>query len=88
MRKKCVQTLERVWMNMWNTLGCTHTRISEMMSVNNYTVLPCSTYAPIHTHSTLKTLCQRGLLSTLPTPPITITLFLKNTLVNHRGGVV
>lgn len=88
MRKKCAQVLDSVWKKLWDTRDYTQSDSVQLMHVNKNTVLH-SVYTGL-VHMLLETLSisWKTRLSTSPTGPTITTLFFKNTLVNHRGGVV
>lgn len=88
MRKKCVQSWDSLWKNLWDTQLYTHYSMVHGIYVNNFTVLHSLYTATIHSITNVTHLCYNKSLSTPPTGPTITTLFLKNTLVNHRGGVV
>ena len=88
MRKKCVQSWDSLWKNLWDTRSFTHYSVLRTVHVNKFAVLYSIYTATIHRILTTPHHCYKAGLSTSPTGPTITTLFLKNTLVNHRGGVV
>lgn len=88
MRKKCVHALDSMWKNLWDTATYTHHIAQNVVHVNKSTVLHSQYTAIIHSVFNTLHYCYIAGLSTSPTGPTITTLFLKNTLVNHEGGVV